>query len=142
MEGRVSKSALQKGWLPFMRSAASTALFVARIFDTRKFNWRGTFEHSTAMRWKSGSSKIEKEPRLVRPFSAGSMPWTPSTMTTVERQEPRIILFGHSWGASAVVYLARELEQDGIPITLTIQIDSVRKHGQDDSIYSSQRAHI
>ena len=48
--------------------------------------------------------------------------------------EPRIILFGHSWGASAVVYLARELEHDGIPVALTIQVDSVRKHRQDDSI--------
>src|SRR5215469_874186 len=47
---------------------------------------------------------------------------------------PPIILFGHSWGASAVVYLARELEHDGIPVALTIQVDSVRKHGQDDSI--------
>jgi hypothetical protein len=48
--------------------------------------------------------------------------------------EPRVILFGHSWGASAVVYLARELEQDSIPVALTIQVDSVRKHGQDDSV--------
>lgn len=48
--------------------------------------------------------------------------------------EPLVILFGHSWGASAVVYLARELEQDGIPIALTIQVDSVRKHGVDDSV--------
>jgi hypothetical protein len=51
-----------------------------------------------------------------------------------ETQPPPIILFGHSWGASAVVYLARELEHDGIPVALTIQVDSVRKHGQDDSI--------
>ena len=51
-----------------------------------------------------------------------------------ETPQPPIILFGHSWGASAVVYLARELEQDGIPVSLTIQVDSVRKHGQDDSI--------
>jgi len=48
--------------------------------------------------------------------------------------QPTIVLFGHSWGASAVVYLARELEHDGIPVALTIQVDSVRKHGQDDSI--------
>jgi len=51
-----------------------------------------------------------------------------------ETDHPPIILFGHSWGASAVVYLARELEHDGIPVALTIQVDSVRKHGQDDSI--------
>ncbi len=48
--------------------------------------------------------------------------------------QPRIILFGHSWGASAVVYLARELEREGISVTLTIQVDSVRKHGEDDSV--------
>jgi len=51
-----------------------------------------------------------------------------------ETPQPPIILFGHSWGASAVVYLARELEHDGIPVALTIQVDSVRKHGEDDSI--------
>ena len=51
-----------------------------------------------------------------------------------ETPRRRIILFGHSWGASAVVYLARELEHDGIPVALTIQVDSVRKHGRDDSI--------
>ena len=48
--------------------------------------------------------------------------------------QPRIILFGHSWGASAVVYLARELEREGISVTLTIQVDSVRKHREDDSV--------
>jgi hypothetical protein len=48
--------------------------------------------------------------------------------------EPRIILFGHSWGASAVVYLARELEQEDIPVALTIQVDSVRRHSEDDSV--------
>ncbi len=48
--------------------------------------------------------------------------------------QPRINLFGHSWGASAVVYLARELEREGIPVALTIQVDSVRKHGEDDSV--------
>jgi hypothetical protein len=56
------------------------------------------------------------------------------TSTGGQRPEPRIILFGHSWGASAVVYLARELERDGVPVTLTIQVDSVRKNGEDDSI--------
>jgi hypothetical protein len=51
-----------------------------------------------------------------------------------ETGQAKIILFGHSWGASAVVYLARELEHDGVPVALTIQVDSVRIHGQDDSI--------
>jgi len=47
---------------------------------------------------------------------------------------PRVILFGHSWGASAVVYTARELERDDIPVALTVQVDSIRKHGEDDSV--------
>jgi len=50
-----------------------------------------------------------------------------------ERQS-HIILFGHSWGASTVVYLARQLQRDQVPITLTVQVDSIRKHGEDDSI--------
>ena len=51
-----------------------------------------------------------------------------------EESDPLIILFGHSWGASAVVSLARELQQDGVRIALTIQVDSVRKKGEDDSV--------
>jgi hypothetical protein len=46
----------------------------------------------------------------------------------------RIILYGHSWGASAVVTLAGELKQDGIPVLLTIQVDSVQKKGQNDRL--------
>ncbi len=38
-----------------------------------------------------------------------------------ERQQARIVLFGHSWGASAAVYLARDLQRDGIPVFLTVQ---------------------
>ena len=55
-------------------------------------------------------------------------------LTQDENHNTRIILFGHSWGASAVVSLARELQQDGIPVSLTIQIDSVTKHGENDSV--------
>jgi hypothetical protein len=51
-----------------------------------------------------------------------------------EKRSRSIILFGHSWGASAVVSLARELERDGIPVALTIQVDSVAKNGEDDSL--------
>src|SRR5262249_4178362 len=49
-------------------------------------------------------------------------------------EPPRIILYGHSWGASATVYLARDLQQRGIPVALSIQVDSVPKNGVDDSI--------
>jgi hypothetical protein len=49
-----------------------------------------------------------------------------------ERRNARIILYGHSWGGSEVVELARQLGKDGIPVLLTIQIDSITKPGQED----------
>jgi hypothetical protein len=51
-----------------------------------------------------------------------------------EKQNARIIIFGHSWGASETVELARQLEKDGIPVILTIQVDSVSKPGENDSL--------
>jgi len=55
-------------------------------------------------------------------------------LSSSERQQARIILYGHSWGASAAVMLARELQQEQIPVLLTIQVDSVAKLGQNDAI--------
>jgi pimeloyl-ACP methyl ester carboxylesterase len=51
-----------------------------------------------------------------------------------EKQSARIIIYGHSWGGSETVALARELQADGIPVLLTIQVDSVSKIGEDDSL--------
>ncbi len=51
-----------------------------------------------------------------------------------EKEQARIILFGHSWGASATVLLARELNRAGIPVLLTVQVDSVAKPWQHDGV--------
>jgi pimeloyl-ACP methyl ester carboxylesterase len=51
-----------------------------------------------------------------------------------EKSQARIVLFGHSWGASAAVLLARELERVGVPVLLTVQVDSVAKLWQKDAI--------
>jgi len=51
-----------------------------------------------------------------------------------QKRRARIVLFGHSWGASAVVSLSRKLQRAGIPVMLTIQIDSVAKPFQNDSL--------
>jgi len=51
-----------------------------------------------------------------------------------KKRRARIVLFGHSWGASSVVTLSRKLERAGIPVMLTIQIDSVAKPFQNDSL--------
>ena len=51
-----------------------------------------------------------------------------------EKPQAHIILFGHSWGASAVVLLSRELDRAGIPVLLTVQVDSVAKPWQSDKV--------
>jgi hypothetical protein len=56
------------------------------------------------------------------------------TLSPEEKQSARIIIFGHSWGASETVELARQLGKDGIPVLLTIQVDSVSKFGENDSV--------
>jgi hypothetical protein len=55
-------------------------------------------------------------------------------LSSDKRNRARIVLYGHSWGASAVVTLANELKKDGIPVLLTIQVDSVQKRSQNDSL--------
>ena len=51
-----------------------------------------------------------------------------------EKSQAQIVLFGHSWGASAAVLLARELNRADIPVLLTVQVDSVAKFWQHDSV--------
>jgi len=45
-----------------------------------------------------------------------------------ERANARVILFGQSWGGAAAIATARELQTAGIPVLLTVQIDSVGIH--------------
>jgi hypothetical protein len=54
------------------------------------------------------------------------------SLSSEEKQQARIIIYGHSWGASETVTLARELEKEGIPVLLTIQVDSISKSNQND----------
>jgi hypothetical protein len=56
------------------------------------------------------------------------------TLSAEEKRAARIIIFGHSWGASETVTLARKLEREGIPVLLTIQVDSISKIGQNDAV--------
>ena len=55
-------------------------------------------------------------------------------LSAAEKSAARIVIFGHSWGASETVNFARELGQRGIPVLLTIQVDSIEKSGEDDAI--------
>lgn len=54
-----------------------------------------------------------------------------------ERHSVSIILYGHSMGGAAVVKAARELEKMGVPVALTVQIDSV---GVSDAVIPSNVA--
>lgn len=55
-------------------------------------------------------------------------------LSAERKQAARIMLFGHSWGGSAVVALSRKLDRAGIPVLLTIQVDSVAKPFRNDSL--------
>ena len=57
-------------------------------------------------------------------------------LTSHEKERASIIIYGHSWGASQVVTMARDLGRLGIPVSLTIQVDSVHKLGHEDAVIS------
>jgi pimeloyl-ACP methyl ester carboxylesterase len=50
-----------------------------------------------------------------------------------EKRNARIILYGHSWGAAAVIALALQLQKHAIPVLLTIQVDSITRDQVDDA---------
>jgi hypothetical protein len=56
------------------------------------------------------------------------------TLSADEKHSARVVIYGHSWGASETVTLANQLNRDGVPVLLTIQVDSVEKSGEDDSV--------
>lgn len=55
-------------------------------------------------------------------------------LSAAEKRGARIVLFGHSWGGAAVISLARQLQREGSPVLLTVQVDSIAKPGQDDRL--------
>jgi|SRR6202789_576885 hypothetical protein len=54
-------------------------------------------------------------------------------LSAKEKSAARIVIYGHSWGASETVMLARRLNELGIPVLLTIQVDSVAKPNENDA---------
>jgi pimeloyl-ACP methyl ester carboxylesterase len=54
-------------------------------------------------------------------------------LTAAEKEQAAIIIYGHSWGGSEAVTLARQLDRLGIRVRLTIQVDSVPKLWQSGS---------
>jgi hypothetical protein len=62
------------------------------------------------------------------------------TRSVHEKKNARIVIYGHSWGASETVALARELQEDGIPVLLTVQVDAVPKLGENSTLIPSNVA--
>ena len=58
----------------------------------------------------------------------------PGVLASRGTQRATIIIYGHSWGASQAVTLARDLGRMEIPVSLTIQVDSVHKPGHEDAV--------
>src|ERR1700690_379145 len=56
------------------------------------------------------------------------------SLSIQEKKSAGIIIYGHSWGASETVAPARQLEKDGVPGLLTVQVDSVSKIGENDEV--------
>lgn len=52
------------------------------------------------------------------------------SLSDEERGNARIIIYGHSWGASETATFARELGRQAIPVLLTIQVDIIPKFRQ------------
>jgi pimeloyl-ACP methyl ester carboxylesterase len=55
-------------------------------------------------------------------------------LSVAEKSAARIVIYGHSWGASETVALAKRLNDLGIPVLLTVQVDSVEKVSEDDGM--------
>jgi hypothetical protein len=74
--------------------------------------------------------------RLVGASSGGALGGGASNggMTESTKKAARIVLYGHSWGASEAVAMARQLERDGVPVLLVVQVDGVPKLGEDDGV--------
>jgi hypothetical protein len=80
-----------------------------------------------------GQSAYEKILQILDTDDAGKL-------TPDQKKNARIILYGHSWGASEAISVARKLESDGIPVLLTVQVDSVAKLGEADGVIPSNVA--
>jgi hypothetical protein len=57
-----------------------------------------------------------------------------------ERKQARIVIYGHSWGASQTAVLAQGLQRLGIPVLLTIQLDIISKFNQEPTLIPSNVA--
>jgi hypothetical protein len=56
------------------------------------------------------------------------------TLSASEKRKARIVIYGHSWGGFEAIELARELAMDGVPVLLTVQVDSISRIHHNDRV--------
>jgi hypothetical protein len=83
--------------------------------------------HAEVFRNHDGRKALQEVQRLLDGDGDG-------TLSAAEKEDARIIIYGHSWGATETVVFARELGKRGIPVLLTVQVDSITKLGRDNSM--------
>jgi pimeloyl-ACP methyl ester carboxylesterase len=76
----------------------------------------------------------EAHREILRLVGASAGDASNGAMTEAAKKAARIVLYGHSWGASEAVAMARQLERDGVPVLLVVQVDGVPKLGEDDAV--------
>jgi hypothetical protein len=91
---------------------------------------RPNLPHSTYIRVFENRHRRQAYVAILRRLDANH----DGILSAEEKSGARIVLFGQSWGASAAVALARDLRRQNIPVLLTVQVDSVAKAWQNDSI--------
>jgi len=62
------------------------------------------------------------------------------SVSSEEKKQARIVIYGHSWGASQTAVLAKGLQRLGIPVLLTIQVDIISKFHQEPTLIPSNVA--
>jgi hypothetical protein len=77
---------------------------------------------------------VEAHREILRLVGASDGDASNGAMTEAAKRAARIVLYGHSWGASEAVAMARQLERDGVPVLLVVQVDGVPKLGEDDGV--------
>jgi hypothetical protein len=91
----------------------------------------GSTIHSEIFENHRGGEAYREILRLVGASNGGV---SNGAMTETTKKAARIVLYGHSWGASEAVAIARQLERDGVPVLLVVQVDGVPKLGEDDGV--------
>jgi hypothetical protein len=81
--------------------------------------------HAAVFANSDGHAALETVLRLLDKDKDGCL-------SATEKSAARIVIYGHSWGASQTVTLAQRLNELDIPVLLTIQVDSVQKLNEHD----------